>query len=114
MLECGGFDERLVPASEDADLSHRWLRARRAPRHEPELVVRHHGWRSPAELEALYAGYYRSRGMFIAKHLRAGDRSMLGFVAEDLYAWLRAVLLGPAAWDPPLGGPPARAVRSPG
>jgi len=56
VLELGGFDERFGPeeAAEDNEFCYRWLRAGRMLRYEPTLVVEHHDWRSPEDLERLY------------------------------------------------------------
>ena len=88
VLALGGFDERFGPeeAAEDNEFCYRWLKAGRALRYEPSLVVEHHDWRSPDELERLYVRYARGEGFFYAKHLRRGDLRMLRFVARDL-AW---------------------------
>ena len=88
VLALGGFDERFGPeeAAEDNEFCYRWLKAGRALRYEPSLVVEHHDWRSPEELERLYVRYARGEGFFYAKHLRRGDLRMLRFVARDL-AW---------------------------
>jgi GT2 family glycosyltransferase len=85
VLAFGGFDERLRVAAEDNDLCYRWLKAGRRLRYEPTLLVWHRDWRSPAELERLYRGYYREQGRFYAKHLRAGDLALLRFVLSDVY-----------------------------
>jgi GT2 family glycosyltransferase len=88
VLELGGFDERFGPeeAAEDNEFCYRWLKAGRPLRYEPDLVVEHHDWRSPEDLERLYVRYARGEGFFYAKHLRGGDLRMLRFVARDL-AW---------------------------
>jgi len=88
VLALGGFDERFGPeeAAEDNEFCYRWLKAGRALRYEPLLVVEHHDWRSPDELERLYVRYARGEGFFYAKQLRRGDLRMLRFVARDL-AW---------------------------
>lgn len=93
VLALGGFDERFGPdePAEDNDLCYRWLRAGETIRYEPDLVVWHHEWRTPRQLEALYAAYARGQGFFYAKHLRARDLTMLRFLASDLYAALRAL-----------------------
>jgi GT2 family glycosyltransferase len=83
ILELGGFDERL-PAAEDNDLTYRWLRAGRRLVYHPDLVVWHHTWRTPEELNRLYVGYGRAQGAFYAKHLRRGDLRMLRFIVSDL------------------------------
>jgi GT2 family glycosyltransferase len=88
VLEEGGFDERFGPeeAAEDNDFCYRWLRAGRRLIYEPELTVWHHDWRTPEELERLYARYARGEGFLYAKHLRQGDLRMLRFLTRDL-AW---------------------------
>ena len=63
-------------------------------RYEPALVVEHHDWRSPDELERLYVRYARGEGFFYAKHLRRGDLRMLRFVARDLAWALRGLASG--------------------
>lgn len=87
-LADGGFDERFGPdeAAEDNDFCYRWLRSGRRLLYEPALTVWHDDWRSPGELERLYARYARGEGFFYAKHLRRGDLRMLRFITRDL-AW---------------------------
>jgi GT2 family glycosyltransferase len=96
VLELGGFDERFGPeeAAEDNEFCYRWLKAGKGLRYEPALVVHHHDWRSPDELERLYVRYARGEGFFYAKHLRRGDLRMLRFVARDLLWGLRAIASG--------------------
>ncbi len=96
LLDFGGFDERpsFMWAAEDNDLCYRWLRAGRALRFEPELVVFHHDWRSPADLAELYRRYARAQGAFYAKHLLRGDTRMLRFMANDLASGARSVAGG--------------------
>jgi GT2 family glycosyltransferase len=102
VLELGGFDELFEHAAEDNDLCYRWLKAGRRLRYEPELVVHHHDWRTPSELERLYVRYARGEGLFYGKHLRSGDLRMLGFLVRDLAWALRglasAVVKGREAW----------------
>ena len=108
LLEFGGFDERFVRAAEDTDLSHRWLKAGRTIRYAPDLVVWHEDWRTPAQLRAAYRRYAHGDGMFYAKHLRAGDLTMLRRIAFH-FAWAlqgevaMAGRLGQRAWDPRIG-----------
>jgi hypothetical protein len=71
------------------------LRAGRGLRHVPELVVRHHHWRTPEELGRLYVDYARSRGMFYAKHLRAGDWRMLRYLAGEYFAAFKSAVSRP-------------------
>ena len=96
VLELGGFDERFGPeeAAEDNEFCYRWLKAGRPLRYEPSLVVEHHDWRSPADLERLYVRYARGEGFFYAKHLRRGDLRMLRFVCRDLVWGLRGLASG--------------------
>ena len=104
VLEAGGFDERFGPeeAAEDNEFCYRWLKGGGRLSYEPSLVVHHHDWRTPGELEALYVRYARGEGFFYAKHLRQGDVRMLRFLARDVAWALRGlasrVLKGREAW----------------
>jgi len=93
VLAFGGFDERFGPeeAAEDNEFCYRWLKAGKPLFYEPELVVSHHDWRSPEQLERLYVRYARGEGFFYAKHLRAGDLRMLRFLARDAVWALRGL-----------------------
>jgi GT2 family glycosyltransferase len=88
LLELGPFDERLLTA-EDNDLCYRWLTSGRRLIYDPALLVWHHHWRSPEELNKLYASYHRGQGAFYAKHLRRGDRRIFDFIAHDIRTTLR-------------------------
>lgn len=107
VLAEGGFDERFGPeeAAEDNDFCYRWLRAGRRLFYEPELTVWHDDWRSPVELERLYARYARGEGFLYAKHLRQGDLRMLRFIVRDLSWGVRslasALLKGRPRWTDP-------------
>ena len=92
LLEFGGFDELVVPSSEDNDFCYRWLRAGRRLRYEPELVVWHHDWRTREELEQLYVTYARGQGVFYAKQLRRGDLYVLRYLVRDLAAGIRGAV----------------------
>ncbi len=94
VLELGGFDERFGPeeAAEDNEFCYRWLRAGRSLRYEPALVVDHHDWRRPEELERLYVRYARGEGFFYAKHLRGGDLRMLLFLARSVTWGVRGLV----------------------
>jgi GT2 family glycosyltransferase len=96
VLELGGFDERFGPeeAAEDNEFCYRWLKAGRPLRYEPSLVVEHHDWRSPGDLQRLYVRYARGEGFFYAKHLRRGDLRMLRFVIRDVAWGLRGLASG--------------------
>jgi GT2 family glycosyltransferase len=78
----GGFDERptLALAGEDNDLCYRWLRAGGSLRYQPDMVVWHHDWREPAEMDRTYLTYGRAHGAFYAKHLYEGDLQILRFL----------------------------------
>ena len=103
----GGFDERFGPeiGAEDNDLCYRWLKAGRRLHFEPALVVWHHDWRTPAELERVYLRYMRGEGFLYAKHLREGDLRILRYVGRDLVWALRgyaaAVVKRRARWTDP-------------
>ena len=94
VVAIGGFDEQMVPSAEDDELSYRWVRAGKRIRYEPELLVWHAAWRTPAELADVYTGYARGQGKFYGKHLRAGDFSLLAPVARELYAGVRGLTDG--------------------
>jgi GT2 family glycosyltransferase len=84
VLALGGFDEALRTA-EDNDLCYRWLTSGRRLIYEPEMVVWHHDWRSPEELELVYVSYCRGQGAVYAKHICAGDVRMLYFLLREVY-----------------------------
>jgi GT2 family glycosyltransferase len=93
LAEEGGFDERFGPEefAEDNEFCYRWLKSGHRLLYEPSLVVFHHDWRTPDELERLYGWYARGEGFFYAKHLRRGDLRMLRFIARDLFSGSRSV-----------------------
>jgi len=95
-LAYAAFDERLGPeyGGEDNDLCYRWLRAGERLLFEPDLVVEHRDWRTPAELALQYRGYMRGKWFFYAKHLRAGDARMLRYLARDVVWALRVLAAG--------------------
>jgi GT2 family glycosyltransferase len=82
VLALGGFDHR-VQLVEDNDLCYRWLRAGQRLHYDPALLVWHHAWRTPPELERQFRGYARSQGIFYAKHLRRGDFGVVRFLVRD-------------------------------
>jgi GT2 family glycosyltransferase len=107
VVALGGFDERSVPSAEDCDFCYRWLRSGGRLRHHPDLVVWHHAWRTPAQLERLYVDYYRGNGVFYAKHLAARDRGVLGLLLRDCYSGVRGLvgaLRGVERWTDPRRG----------
>lgn len=109
-LGLGGFDERptLSVAAEDNDYCYRWLRAGGRMAYRPELVVWHHDWRTEQQLIDRYVAYGRGEGAFIAKHLHAGDLSVLRFLGRDVLAGARSLLSAVVkrrrAWTDPRRG----------
>lgn len=106
----GGFDERFGPRekAEDGDFCYRWLKAGRRLQFDPSLVVWHHDWRTPEQLERLYVEYMRGVGFLYAKHLRRGDFRMLRFAAATTALAVRAaaaaVLKRKPRWTDPRRG----------
>jgi GT2 family glycosyltransferase len=82
-LSFGGFDRRFNRL-QDNDFCYRWLRAGRRLHYDPQLLVWHPAWRTPAELEHHFRTYARGKGAFYAKHLRQRDLGMLRFLARDV------------------------------
>ncbi len=110
VLASGGFDERFGPeeAAEDNDFCYRWLKSGQPLLYEPALMVEHHDWRAPDQLQRLYVRYARGEGFFYAKHLRQGDLRVLRWLARDLI-WaargaLSALLKGRERWTDPRRG----------
>jgi GT2 family glycosyltransferase len=93
VLTEGGFDERFGPneKAEDNEFCYRWLKAGRRLQFDPGLVVWHHDWRTPEQLEQLYVEYMRGVGFLYAKHLRQGDLRMLRYLGHTLASSLRAL-----------------------
>lgn len=110
VLAEGGFDERFGPRekAEDGDFCYRWLKAGRRLQFDPSLVVWHHDWRTPEQLEQLYVEYMRGVGFLYAKHLRRGDVRMVGYAAATTARALRAttaaVLKRKPRWTDPRRG----------
>ena len=95
VLALGGFDERpSLVVAEDNDLCYRWLADGRPFLYEPDLVVWHHDWRTPAQLVRTHIAYARAQGGFYAKHLRAGDRRVLSMLRWDLTQGCRSLAAG--------------------
>ncbi len=101
LLEIGGWDERpsFSVAAEDNDLCYRWMKSGRPMYFEPDLVVWHHDWRTPDQMQQVYRNYSRGQGAFYAKHLYHGDRRMLRplwlDVRSGLGGWIRSVARHP-------------------
>lgn len=110
MQAFGGFDERpsLAVAAEDNDFCYRWLKVGGRIVYEPAMVVWHHDWRSPDELERMYVSYAMGQGAFYAKHLHEGDVQMIRFVWADAKRAVRSLaaswLRRRARWTDPRRG----------
>lgn len=102
LLAFGGFDENVVPNASDNEFCFRWLKAGRGLRYEPDLVVWHHAWRTPEQMEQLYRDYARGEGVFYGKHLRAGEMRVLRYLLSDLRDGVRGqmgrMVYGGARW----------------
>lgn len=100
-LDLGGFDER-VKLAEDNDFCYRWLRAGERLRYDPDFLIWHHAWRTPADLQRHFAGYARGQGIFYAKHLRRHDLGIVRFLARDARRATRGIaarlLRGRSEW----------------
>jgi GT2 family glycosyltransferase len=100
-LGLGGFDER-VKLAEDNDFCYRWLRAGERLRYDPDFLIWHHAWRTPADLQRHFAGYARGQGIFYAKHLRLHDLGIVRFLVRDLRRAARGIasrlLRGRSEW----------------
>jgi len=94
-LAVGGFDERFGPheIAEDGDFCYRWLKAGHRMQFDPALVVWHHSWRTPEQLERQYVDYMRGVGFMYAKHLRDGDLRILLYLARTLGLALRGIVV---------------------
>ncbi|MEA2307549.1 MAG: hypothetical protein QOH43_4829 [Solirubrobacteraceae bacterium] len=90
LLAAGGFDERISPSAEDNDLCYRWLRGGAPLRYAPAMRIWHHDWRTAEQMRRLYRDYGIGQGVFYAKHLLAGDATMLRFLARELRLTLPA------------------------
>ncbi len=94
VVEIGGFDELFsAGAGEDNDLCFRWLRDGRRLEYRPELVVSHHDWRTPEQLESLYERYGYANGQFYIKHIRHANRRLFGDLVRALMAGMWAGLI---------------------
>jgi glycosyltransferase involved in cell wall biosynthesis len=80
----GGFDERYTTAAEDNDFCYRWLRAGRTIRYEPDLLVWHSDWRTPADLALLYKRYWRAQGQLYGNYLAQGDMGLVPSLVRNL------------------------------
>lgn len=97
----GPFDEQLgaggrFAACEDTDMLYRMMKAGWAVVCSDDITVVHHGWRSPGQQLRLHFGYGLGTGAQAAKHLAAGDVTVLRFAllraGRKLAAALAALL----------------------
>jgi GT2 family glycosyltransferase len=90
----GLFDEHpALHSAEDSDWGYRALRLGIPIAYMPEVVVRHHNWRTSQQRAARYRDYSRSQGGFYGKYLLSGDWLIPVQVARELVRgplrWLR-------------------------
>lgn len=96
----GRLDERplLRNSAEDNDWQYRALRLGVPIAYEPEVVVRHLGWRDAHQRAATYRIYARGQAAFYQKYIRRADWFMISRLAFDLlrspWWWLRGSLTG--------------------
>jgi GT2 family glycosyltransferase len=88
----GPFDEVLggggpLESSQDFDFVYRVYRDGGATLLEPDVVVRHHGFRSHTEWPATVRSYGIGVGGFYLKHVRAGDLYAARLLAAYLAVW---------------------------
>jgi GT2 family glycosyltransferase len=93
----GLFDEDpAVATAEDAEWAYRALRKGISIRHEPEVGVKHFGWRDTGKRAEQYRAYALSQGGFYGKYLRRGDLFILaraaGHLGRALRKWIRGVV----------------------
>jgi GT2 family glycosyltransferase len=91
-------EDPALAAAEDCEYSYRALRSGVPITYAPEVVVRHVGWRDPAQRAAQYEVYGRSLAAFLGKYLRRGD-AFIGLrlaihTLRALRRWLRGSLTG--------------------
>lgn len=87
----GGFDEALR-TMEDWDLGYRWVKSGRPMAYVPDLVVRHHDWRSAEEMDQVWRDYAEGVAAFYRKLMRARDPSVGYFLARDIRNALRSLV----------------------
>jgi GT2 family glycosyltransferase len=99
--DVGLFDEELgagarYASGEDTDLIYRAMRAGWSVIASDEITVVHHDWRSGSDELALHSGYGLGAGAQVARHVAAGDRTMLRLgvveVGRHLVTAARALL----------------------
>jgi GT2 family glycosyltransferase len=85
----GGFDEVLggggpLRSSQDFDFSYRIFRSGGAVLLEPDVIVRHYGFRAHKDWPATLVAYGVGDGGFYLKHVRIGDLYATGLLARVL------------------------------
>jgi GT2 family glycosyltransferase len=70
----GYFDEHpSIHSAEDSDWGYRALKSGIPIVYNPEIVLRHYGWRDESQRASRYFDYARSQGAFFGKYLFSGD-----------------------------------------
>ena len=87
--DVGLFDEELgagapYASGEDTDMIYRAMRAGWSVVCSDEVTVVHHDWRSGSDEVALHAGYGLGAGAQVARHVAAGDRTMLRLAVVEV------------------------------
>ncbi len=86
--QIGLFDEDLgggapYRAAEDTDMFYRVMKAGWAVVCSDEITVVHHEWRSVTDERELHRGYGLGAGAQVARHVAAGDRTMIRIAAVE-------------------------------
>lgn len=87
--EVGLFDEEFgggaqYLAGEDTDMLYRVMKAGWRVVCSDDITVVHHNWRSPREEVRLHRGYGIGAGAQVARHLAAGDRTIIRIAAIEM------------------------------
>jgi GT2 family glycosyltransferase len=87
-----------IACSEDGEWAYRAVRNGVRILYDPEIAVRHYGWRDAGERAAQYVAYARSHGAFYGMYLAQGDAFIAQRAALHLLRaakrWLSAALSG--------------------
>ena len=86
--QVGLFDEDLgggaqYLSAEDTDMFYRVMKAGWTVVCSDEITVVHHEWRSVTDMRELHRGYGLGAGAQVARHVAAGDRTMIRIAARE-------------------------------
>jgi len=100
LREVGPFDEHeSIATAEDCEYSYRALRRGVPILYDPEILVRHLGWRLPEERAIQYESYARSYSAFLGRYLRRRDPFIVARTVVHLGRSLRRWALGRVRGD---------------